>query len=352
MRGITSKPATGTLGPAFMPRNATSLASWMRALDATLRRRGVASQPLFEQAGMDHAALTDPNARYPLAQTTRLWGLAVQATGDPCLGLDVARHINQTTFHALGYALLASPTLQDCFERLTRYFRIVSDAAELEFSSVDQDRHQFVIHALAGSLQPADEALDAMMAVVMRLCRALYGDGFRPAAVHLRRSPPPDTALFERVFRVPVQFDAEKTAMFIAADLLQAALPTANAELARHNDEILARHLANLDRDNIANRVHAELVERLPQGEPSQEAIAESLHMSLRNLQRRLSEQDTSYKAILNRTRQDLATSYMANDGYSISEIAYLLGFSDTSSFSRAFKRWTGQSPRQYRETG
>ncbi|MGJ8687865.1 MAG: helix-turn-helix transcriptional regulator, partial [Spongiibacteraceae bacterium] len=149
----------------------------------------------------------------------------------------------------------------------------------------------------------------------------------------------------------PLEFGATETAMYMEADVLNQPLDNANPDLARHNDEILARYLSDFDKQNVANRVHGCLVKQLPLGEPTQEKTAEALHMSLRNLQRKLSAEDTSYKEILNQTRHDLALSYMQDLRYSISEITYLLGFSDTSSFNRAFRRWTSQSPSEYRSS-
>lgn len=332
-----------------MPLNATSLTSWTKALKVTLDAQGVDSARLFAEAGLDMVALRDPNARYPLEGTTRLWTLAVEATGNHSLGLDVGRNISTTTFHALGYSLLASATLREVFERCLRYFRIVSDAAELSFEP-GRTQCKFTMNPLPGPQQPAPEALDAMMSVMIRLCRALYGPDFRAAKVSFRRPAPPDYTVFEKVFKAPLEFGCDETAIYVNSHTLDTPLPSANAELARHNDQILTRYLAHFERENVTNRVHAALVELLPQGEPSQERIAERLHMSLRNLQRKLQADGTSYKDILNKTRHELALSYMADSRYSISEITYLLGFSDTSSFTRAFRRWTDQSPTEYRQ--
>ncbi len=331
-----------------MAHAATSLSSWAKAIKLTLDQRDIDSNQLFAQAGLDIAVLQDPNGRYPLEGTTQLWHLAVAATGDQNLGLNVGRNVNQTTFHALGYSLLASPTLKEVFERLVRYFRIVTDAGELEFCR-DKTHFKFVLNPLEGATQPADEALDALMSVVIRLCRLLSAKSFQATCVKFRRAAPDDTRIFEKVFQAPLEFAARETAIYMDADVIHKALPSANPDLARHNDEILARYLSEFDKQNIANRVHGSLVKQLPQGEPSQEKIAESLHMSLRNLQRKLSAEGTTYKEILNQTRHQLALSYMQDKRYSVSEITYLLGFSDTSSFNRAFRRWTGQSPTAYR---
>lgn len=331
-----------------MAHATTSLSSWAKAVKLTLDQHDVDSDALFKKAGLDIAVLQDPNGRYPLEGTTRLWRLAVTATDDQNFGLSVGRNVNQTTFHALGYSLMASPTLKAVFERLVRYFRIVTDAGELDFCR-DKNNYKFVLNPLDGPIQPAYESLDALMSVVIRLCRLLSAKKFRATRVTFRRPAPDDTRVFEKVFKAPIEFGAAETAIYMDADVLNQQLENANPDLARHNDEILARYLIDFDKQNIANRVHGSLVTQLPQGEPSQEKTAEALHMSLRNLQRKLSAEGTSYKAILNQTRHDLAVSYMQDPRYSVSEITYMLGFSDTSSFNRAFRRWTGQSPTAYR---
>jgi AraC-like DNA-binding protein len=331
-----------------MPRTATALTSWARAIRKALEAAGHDAKPLFLKAGLDIGALDDPNARYPVEATTRLWRLAVQATGNPAFGLVVASHVTPTTFHALGYSLVASATLKDAFERMVRYFRIVTDAAELHFRRSENEYH-FLIRIDPAGPQPAPESIDAFMSVNLRMCRALYRREFTPLRVRLRRAAPPDASAFERVFRAPLEFGANENLLAFERGAFEQPLEGANPELARHNDEIVLKYLAHFERHNITNRVHAAIVELLSLGEPTQEKIAETLHMSLRNLQRKLAAENTSYKEILNDTRHDLALSYMKNPQYTVSEITYLLGFSDTSSFTRAFRRWTGQAPTAYR---
>lgn len=331
-----------------MPHTATSLTSWAKAIKLTLDKAGVDGTSLFEQAGLDIELLNDPNARYALENTTRLWKLAVKATSNPCIGLDVGRNINHTTFHALGYSLLASPNLKDCFERLIRYFRIVTDAGDLNFSLVG-NHYRFAINPIAGNIQPAEEAVEAFVSVIYGLCRALTAREFQADKVCFTRKAPSDTSPYDRAFKLPVEFNTDEVAMYIDKDLILKPLPAANAELVRINDEVLTRYLLRFDKQNICNRVHAALVQQLSQGEPSQEKISELLHVGTRNLQRKLSAEGTSYKEILNQTRKDLAMSYMGDSSLSISEITFLLGFSDTSSFTRAFKRWAGVPPTEYR---
>lgn len=326
----------------------TVLSSWGRAIRRALERAGVDSRALFAEAGLDIAELDDPNARYPLEQTTRLWALSVRATGDPAFGLVVAGQVTPTTFHALGYALVASSTLREAFERMVRYFRIVTDAADLQLRE-DGDSYCFRIRT-AGAVTPAPEAVDAFISVFVRFCRSHLGRGFSPQRIALSRPAPADTSGFERVLRCPLQFGADDNAIWFPRHVFEARLESANPELARHNDEIVLRYLARFDKENLRARVSATLTVLLPTGVPSAEKVADTLHLSLRSLQRKLAEEGSSYEALLNETRRELAQSYLQDRRYSIAEITFLLGFSDTSSFTRAFRRWAGCSPTQFRE--
>lgn len=331
-----------------MTDTATSLTSWARAIRKALDEAGCDSAALFARAGLDLAALEDPNARYPLDRTTALWRLAVAATGDEAFGLHVARHTHFTHFHALGYSLMASATLREVFERCARYFRIVTDAAQLAFEDAGPECHLY-FDPRPGAPEPAVEAIDAFAANFVRGARALAGRGFAPLRVELRRPPPRVAAPFERLFRAPLRFAAPRNLLAFARADLERRLETANPELQLHQDEIILRHLARLERDNTVAQVRKALVELLPLGEPGEERMAEALHLSVRSLQRRLAAQGTSYKTLLNQTRRELALGYLSSPGCSVGEAAYLLGFADSSSFTRAFRRWTGVAPRDYR---
>ncbi|TXH02639.1 MAG: AraC family transcriptional regulator [Nevskiaceae bacterium] len=331
-----------------MSKAATALTSWAKAIRKALDAAGVDSARLFAEAGLDLAALDDPNARYPVAGTVRLWRLAVAATGDEAFGLTVARQVGPTTFHALGYSLTASETLLAAFERIARYFRIVTDAAEPVLTRED-DRYRLSFHVPEGAQAPTDESFDAFAFLLVRLCRGLYRREYAPLAVTLRRPVPRNLSAFERAFRAPLTFGAAENVLWFDRATFERRLEGANPELARQNDEVVLRYLANFDRGNLRARVHAALIELLPQGEPGAGKVAQALHMSERNLQRKLADEDTSYKALLNDTRRELALSYLRDRRYSLTEITYLLGFADGRSFNRAFRRWTGQAPSTYR---
>jgi len=327
------------------------MGSWSATILRALDAQGVPSEPLARRAGIDPQALQDPDARVPRAALTRLWRLAVEATGDPCFGLTATRYVAQTTFHALGYAVLASSTLKEAFERIVRYRRLIGDIIEMRLSA-HGDRYRLIIDVSAPPGVP-NEAVDAVAAVFVQQARILRGErDFSPLSVELQRPQPSDPAPFRKLFRVPVRFAQPANVLEFARADLEQRLPAGNAELARQNDEVLVRYLARLDSGRVANRVQQALLDALPDGAPSKQAIARQLGMSPRSLQRHLGEEGTSFKALLNEARVTLARNYIEEGRLSVTDIAFVLGFADTSAFSRAFKRWTRLSPSAYAKSG
>jgi AraC-like DNA-binding protein len=326
----------------------STLGGWTATLVRALDAQGIDGKRLALEAGIDPASLADPDARVPRPSLTRLWRLAVDATGDECFGLTASRYVAQTTFHALGYAVLASGTLREAFERIVRFRRLIGDIIELKLVDVD-DRCRFVIDVSAPPGVPY-EAVDAVVAVTVRQARLLRGDArFSPLGVMLQRPEPAGgSGAFRRALGAPVAFAQPINAIDYARADCEDKLPTGNAELARQNDEVVVRYLSRVQGASLSLRVQQALLDALPDGAPGKEHIARAIGMSPRNLQRHLAAEGTSFKQLLNDARVSLARSYVAEGRLTVTEIAFLLGFADTSTFSRAFKRWTGKSPRDY----
>ena len=335
--------------PAVEPSgDRTTMGTWVKALCRALDAAGCDSAALLAEAGFDLKSIDGPTARCPLSQTARLWPLAVAATGDPAFGIKVASHIKHTTFHALSYGLSASSTLKEAFERVQRYCHVVSDAVEYEFSRCGSEYH-FIIEP---ATDVADESVDALVGAYLRMCRSLIGHDFSPLRIELRRPRPAKIEDFRRLLRAPLQFGAARNRLVFDRESMERPLDSGNPELARYNDAIALQYLSQIERDNIQSRVREVLTERLARGEPSQEDVAELLNMSARTLQRRLGDSGTTYKEILDETRRVLAMAYLSAPQHSVSDVTYLLGFSAASCFTRAFRRWTGQSPSDWRARG
>jgi AraC-like DNA-binding protein len=331
-------------------RKPSTLATWSATILRALAARGVEAGPLAARAGINASDL-GPDARVPRAALNRLWELAVEATGDPAFGLEASRFAAQTTFHALGYAVLASVTLREAFERMVRYRRLIGDVLELRLVDAG-DRYRFEIDVSADPSVPF-QAVDAITALCIRQARALHAPRpCDPLGVTLARPEPAVVTPYRRAFRGPVAFGAKRNAIEYARGDMEERLPAGNAELARENDNVLVRYLARMEQATVASRVQRAMLDSLPDGAPSKLAIARSLGMSARNLQRHLAGERTSFKALLDEARVTLARNYVEEGRLSVTEIAFVLGFADTSTFSRAFKRWTGRSPRDYAAEG
>ena len=328
-------------------RGPSTLGSWSATILRAAAARGVDASRLAQAAGIDPATLQEPEARVPRAALTRLWQLAFEATGDPAFCLTAARHAAQTSFHGVGYSMMASATIKEAFERLIRYRRLIGDVIQLGLAE-REDRYDFLIDVSAPPGAPF-EAVDAIVATLLGQARMITGNrNFAPRRVHLRRPLPKDPAPYRQSFRTEVGFGQPENVIEWAKDDLENRLPAGNAELARQNEQVLAAFLDRLERQELGRRVEQAIVNALPNGTPTKEAIARQLGMSPRNLQRRLAEESTSFKELIDAARITLARDYIDAGRLSVTEIAFVLGFGDTSSFSRAFKRWTKTSPRDY----
>ena len=182
----------------------TTVASWAAVIWRALETRGIAPAQVFERAGVDTAHLQDAGARLPLSAMTRLWDAAVEASGDPCFGLSAGRHVHPTTFHALGYAWLASRSLREALDRFVRFTRLVSTAMTLRTVAVGAEL-ELVLEAAGGGQPVSLAAADASVAAVVMMCRTNYGDTFRPLRVRLQRPRPPCEPQFAAFFGAPLQ---------------------------------------------------------------------------------------------------------------------------------------------------
>ena len=323
----------------------STLTSWALMIHRALSARAIDANALFRGAGLDPERLRDSNARYPLTGMQRLWALATSATGDECFGLEVAQAWHPTTFHALGYSALASETLREALQRMVRYGRVVTTGARLE---LEQNGDEVTVKLL-GSL-PLDQmvpaSIDAGVASIVILCRQGRGGQVDPIHVRLTRAQPACFGRLQDFFGCSIDFGGPENSLVFRASDLDAQLPTANPVLLRVNEQVLTDYLARLERSEVTVQVQAKLIQLLPSGEVEESSIARMLNLSLRSMQRKLKARGVSFRKLLDDTRRQLAEQYLKDSTLSVSEIAYLLGFAEVSSFSRAFKRWTGHAPR------
>jgi AraC-like DNA-binding protein len=313
----------------------------------TLAHYGLDAHQMFRDVGLDPAALGTADARVASVSMQQLWRNAVEASGDEAFGLAFAEGMHPAVLEGLGFAWIASSTLRDAFERLVRYYRFIVTAGEILLEEEAEELHlRYQTPGPAGAAAPA--SLDAALAIFVQLCRFTKDPHFTPVRVETRRARPRDTQKFDAFFACPVKFDRDRNVVVFDAAALDEPLPTGNPELARANDQVVIDYLGRFDQHDIVSQVRAAIIDWLPSGTPSQERIAASVHMSGRSLQRRLAAEGLTYKTLLDELREQMARQYLAGSLRPVSEIAYLLGFSEPGNFARSFKRWTGKTPQQF----
>ena len=331
-----------------IPADVTSLGSIAALIAQTLKSQDCDPEPLFLEAGINAEDSCHANARIPTTQVMKLWQLAVAATGDPAFGLVVARHCQPAVLHGLGFAWLASDTLRDALGRLVKYSHLINALPDFRLEDT-QDTVDLVVTVPDFGPSFSHAATDAGLAIFLRMCQITAADDIMPVHVSMQRPEPADKAPYKAMFGPAIEYSADAHRLSFDATLANTPLSTAHPELARLNDQTVIDYLARYEHNNLAMQVRAKIIEGLPDGRPCQGDIAETLNTSLRSLQRRLRDEDTSFKDLLNETQQELALQYIRDSSRSIGEITYLLGFSEPSNFTRAFKRWTGKSPGEFR---
>ncbi|WP_339461990.1 AraC family transcriptional regulator [Pseudomonas sp. EA_105y_Pfl2_R69] len=329
-------------------RERTTSSNWALGIVQALEMGGVDCRAIFPELGLDYAALEDPDARFPQDGMTRLWQRAVELSGDPAIGLNMAKVVRPASFHVVGYALMSSRTLKEGFARLVRYQRIIGEGADLSFRP-QRNGYELTLAIHGDRLPAARQSCEASLAYALAFCRWMTGKPIRPQRVLFQGDPPADLQPFEQVFQGPLQFNADHYGLLFERADMDMPLPTANESLAQLHDRFAGDYLARFSESRVTHLTRQVLCRLLPQGEPRREVVAQALHLSQRTLQRRLQEEGSSFQQLLDDTRRELAQQYLAQPALSLLEVAYLLGFADPSNFFRAFRRWFGLTPGEYR---
>ena len=324
----------------------STIGGYALAIAKALDYSGIDSTRVLKSVGVSPAMTNDPMTRLPVTTLTRLFRACADVTHSPYFGLTVARFIQISNLHALGYALAASANLMDFCRRLERYFRLASQACEIK---VVESGDEVALHARL-LVDVCAETEDAFLGFIVLAIRHLYKAGFNPARAALAHPMPREgDAPYKALFRCQVDFGQLEPMLVLSRADLYEPLVGACAELAQINDNLANTYIARLDKDDVVSTVRQKIIEYLPNGDCSRDKVASALCVSPTTLQFKLAERDTSFHDLLDATRRELATSYVQQARLSITEITFLLGFSDTSNFTRAFKRWEGVSPTQFR---
>jgi AraC-like DNA-binding protein len=308
--------------------------------------RGAPAEALTELSGITLEGLDDPDARVPITSYMALMRGAKQVTGDPALALHYAEHVDFSEISIVGLLTLSSATMGEALEQMNRYGRLavefVGDGDRFEVSRekdglwiVDTRRNPNEFYELT-------ETTFGRMAWGPRQ----FGKGAFVTAAQVTHPDPGYPEAYAHVFGCPVTFGAERNALRVEdwSENRVAALPRYVFGALSERAHGLLQELEQSK--STRGRVESMLMPVLHKGEVNMDAVAKELGMSRQTLFRKLRAEGVTFIGILDELRRTLALHYLSGKKVSVNETAYLVGFSDPAAFSRAFKRWTGASPR------
>ena len=333
-----------------MAGSPTASADLVRLLLGYAAQLGLDTEQLAAGAKLQSELLADREARVELDTYAELFDAVALASRDEDFGLHLGEAVSRVgTGHVLSAVMMNCETVAQALDKLTRYHGLVTDGV----TPVLERRDGATAVVLAARLNDGlgrheSEASLSSFALVLRTITA---GRVRPGAVHFAHDRPSRTAEHERIFGCPLVFGAERSELLIGEGDMRRSMPMSDppllVALERFAQERVAR-MATLK--SWSSRIRDSVSRALARGErPSLAASAKALGVSRRSLQSRLDEEQTSFKLILDEVRRDLAVGYLERADMSLSDIAFLLGYSEQSGFNHAFRRWTGSTPRAYR---
>ena len=328
----------------------------LRLIVAGAAQHGADPEALLRAVSLEPGDLTDSDARFSRTVETSLWAEAERLSQHPCLGIDIAERLTVDGYGPIGFAVRASGSLGEAYGRVIRYLRLVANGPVLR---LDADGAHAIFAHLPPKTPPAPSrhAVELLFGNLVMLARRGVDPAFFPEAVRFCHKAPADLTRHRALFGPNIKFGAGRDEMELKRDWLSRPQALAEAALAEVLDEHMGSRLAALPADENAFLARVNRALRQEVGgaglEPSQALlprVADRLQMSSRTLQRRLRQEGTSLTKQMDETRAQLAASKLRDKSQSITEVAFLLGFSEVSTFHRAFKRWTGKTPAAFRE--
>jgi AraC-like DNA-binding protein len=339
MQAVTNQPG----------RAATMRCASLTGLDALLARRGIALATVCAAVGVDPMLLKQPEARLPVRHFVDLLEHAARISGDD-IGLRLGCSHDPSTFGPLADAILHATDVASAVANVARYFHVHQEGAGLELRI--EGRNALIAYSIRDPeiLEYRQDA-ELSVAKMLNFARIVIGNrAWTPQAVYFEHPEPRDCSEHRRIFGAPVYFSQPCNALVAPRELLSQKVGGDGGErleeLRRLAESMAA---APAPADELLALVRQQIQRRLRAGNVSIQAVAAALDLSERTLQRRLGESGVTFNELVERMRLELSRRYLRQDHLSLTEIGYLLGYSELSAFSRAFRRWTGVSPIEFR---
>ena len=299
--------------------------------------------------GLDPQALQSPEARISAETYLYIQDQAAKLTNDSYFGLHMGEFAEAGSWSILGYLMMNSKTVGEAIEKTNRYSRIVGDLIQTHKRIQDQ-KIEFVFSKSPFIPKMSRHCFEASISGCVHMLRALTGVKLIPVDVRFDSPLPKTTDEYRRIFQCPVHFEQTENSLTIDTNLLETPILLPNPELLQYFENYAKDYMAKIDQKNeLTREMTRQILSQLDRENLTIDSIAQEMHMSVRTLQNRLSKEGAVFSKLLRNARVKLAQNYL-REGYSVEMITYLLGFSEPSVFRKAFKKWSGVTPGEYRQ--
>lgn len=324
----------------------STISSWGRFVAEGLRHAGQEPAEILQRAAIPLDVFVEPNGRVSVEQMTRFWEAISASSQLENFPLSLAEKAHPEMFSGLGLAIVLSETVYEVVLRLCKFSEVLSSAVELDLHSVESDRFELRYTAL---VPVHDMAVQSFMTCGYKIVKDVADAEFRPARVSMRGGGGLDREKVEAFFQCEVELNADAFKVVFTKASLELPCLYPNPGLIPGLETWMDRHISESRRTSLQAALTRIVVQRMSSGDVGLQSMAAALHKSERTIQRTLKHEGTTFRELVDQTRLGLAKEYLARSELSMTNICYLLAFSDQSNFTKAFKRWTGQTPSEYR---
>lgn len=325
-------------------------AVWAKQLVEDLKRRGFPVAKLLAKVGIHPRVLNSENAKIPMDKVVAVFEAAADITGDDSIGFHFAQSREPRDGGLMTYVGLSAPTVGDCLVNLSRYSRVFSDATEIDVSRL-RDEGLLEWHWKLPSRIKRRQYIEWGATGLIHTLRTFTNRNLHPSSVRFKYPRNSNLLEYEKFFGCELRFGSTVNRIQFKLEDLQVPLLTADGRLhkiLRDHCELVLKQSKALS-DTLVNKVERLIADRLSKNDATLEIVATELGMSTRTFSRRLTDEGTTFKDVLDNFRRAIALEYLQHDVLSMGEIAYLLGYNEVSSLNHACKRWTGRTPSQIR---
>ena len=311
-----------------------------------LRNLNIDADEVLRRSGLNPKKLYKPNLRTQFSAQPIFWQAAVELSGDPSIGLHLGEKMPVYKGQILEYLLLSSANFGDGLKRILNYQRLISDAMH---GKLIDDSEPYLTNYYSDHQYLTPHLAESMVVSLIRFLRSVTDDKFQPKSICFTHSPNTNLSEYKRVFQCPVEFDCKQFKLFFDRNVLDYRCPYAEPELLSMHVRSADQHMQLLEKRDLITAVRSQVGALLESGDISLQTISNQLGISARQLRHQLHLAGTSLQKIINQHRKLLSKQLLTQTDESIDEIVYLTGFSEPSTFYRAFKRWEGMTPIAYR---